>query len=331
MIELRLIKHALALARHRNFARAAESLHLTQPSLSRSIAALEDQLGVALFDRAKDGVRPTAFGELLLQRGAALLEGEADFRRAIQLLAGLEAGTLCIGTGPYAAEVSVGTAAGRLLARHPRLNVDILCSEPDDIARRVLAGHFDLGICSNAQVPDTPRLRFEPLPAHPLYLACRPGHPLAGLRRLTVEQVTSYPLATTMIGGIRGGLAARGGGSGRLDKASRLFKPAAHVNVLSIGRQIARSSDALLPATETMIAQDEAVGALVKLDFRIPELCTEYGVLTLADRSPAPAVIAFLDELRAVEAEIAAAEARPRLHAVPSPPKRAARRHKATA
>jgi DNA-binding transcriptional LysR family regulator len=331
VIELRLIKHAIALARHRNFARAAESLHLTQPSLSRSIAALEDQLGVQLFDRAKDGVRPTAFGELLLQRGSALLEGEAGFRREIQLLAGLEAGTLCIGAGPFAAEVSVGTAAGKLLAKHPRLNVDIQCAEPEEIAVRVLDGHFDVGICGGAQIPATPRLRFDPLPSHPLYLACRPGHPLAGHRGLTVDQVTRHPFAATMIGGVRGGIAARGGGSGRLDKASRLFRPVAHVNVLSIGRQIARVSDSLLPATAGMIAQDEAEGTLVRLDFHIPELCTDYGILTLADRSPAPAVVAFLDELRVVEAEIAAAEARPRLHAVSSSGKRVPRRHKATA
>lgn len=52
IIELRLIRHALALGKHGNFARAAEALHLTQPSLSRSIAALEQALDVPLFDRA---------------------------------------------------------------------------------------------------------------------------------------------------------------------------------------------------------------------------------------------------------------------------------------
>ena len=105
MFELRLLRHALALARYRNFARAAEALHLTQPSLSRSIAVLEKDLGVRLFDRSKSGVRPTAYGELLLQRGAALVGGEDELRREIQLLAGLETGTLCIGAGPYPPDI----------------------------------------------------------------------------------------------------------------------------------------------------------------------------------------------------------------------------------
>ena len=72
VIELRLIRHALALGQHRNFARAAEALNLSQPSLSRSIAALEQAFGVPLFDRSHKGVVPTAFGRVLLERQQTL-------------------------------------------------------------------------------------------------------------------------------------------------------------------------------------------------------------------------------------------------------------------
>jgi len=309
MLELRHLRHALALAKHRNFARAAEALHLTQPSLSRSIAALEEELGVLLFDRSKSGVRPTAFGELLLQRGAALLKGEADFRREIQLLAGLEAGTLCIGAGPFPAEISVGTAVARLLRAHPRLRVEVLCADPDEITRRVLAGQFDVGIGNPSAIAETPRLRFEPLPSHRAYLACRPGHPLAGRDDLSLDDVLRYPLATTLLPGPQGAAASGGTGAGRLDETSGVFMPTVHVNSLSVGRQIARDSDALFPATAEMLAPDVAAGNLVMLDFQLPAMKTEYGVITLAERSLAPATVAFLDHLRIVESEIAAREA----------------------
>jgi len=72
----------------RNFARAAEALGLTQPTLSRSIAALERDLGVRLFERSHKGATPTVFGRVLLERGAIVLEREAEVRREIQLLAG---------------------------------------------------------------------------------------------------------------------------------------------------------------------------------------------------------------------------------------------------
>ncbi len=68
-IDIRLIRHVLMLARHRNFARAAEQLHLSQPALSRSIARLEETLGVALFDRTRDGVIPTDYGRIVIERG----------------------------------------------------------------------------------------------------------------------------------------------------------------------------------------------------------------------------------------------------------------------
>ncbi|MBK9703489.1 MAG: LysR family transcriptional regulator [Betaproteobacteria bacterium] len=70
-IELRLLRHAIALGKHRNFARAAEALNLTQPTLSRSIATLEEALGVVLFDRSHKGVTPTPFGRVLPSRSSA--------------------------------------------------------------------------------------------------------------------------------------------------------------------------------------------------------------------------------------------------------------------
>jgi DNA-binding transcriptional LysR family regulator len=310
MFELRLVRHALALARYRNFARAAEALHLTQPSLSRSIATLEGALGVRLFDRAKSGVRPTAFGELLLARGAALVAGEADLRREIQLLAGLEAGTLRIGAGPYPTEISAGPAVARLLVRYPRLKVEVISADPRAVAEGVLGGQFDVGIGNARVIAETPRLSFEPLPEHPIHFACRPSHPLAGRRDLLLPEILAYGLAASVLVGPTGQTAAQigGRGAGTLDEASGVFVPSIFVNSLSVARRIARESDAILPATADMVAQDLQAGALVTLDFHVPEMMTKYGLITSADRSPAPATEVFMDIVREVEAEIAAAE-----------------------
>jgi DNA-binding transcriptional LysR family regulator len=309
MLELRHLRHALALGRFRNYARAAEALHLTQPSLSRSIAALEDELGVRLFDRSTKGVRPTAFGELLLERGAALVAGEADFRREIQLLAGLEAGTLCVGTGPYPAEISIGTAAARLLAKHPRLRIEVLCADPDEIVGRVLAGQYDVGIASQRFVADTPRIRFEALTKHRIVLACRPDHPLARTPRVELEDLRPYPLAASILARTEGTSAVDRSAMGRFDVARDIFKPSVHVNSLAVARRIAMSTDALYPATAGMLADDIAAHRLVALHFDAPYLRTEYGIITLADRSLAPATVEFLAILRAVEAEVVAEEA----------------------
>ena len=73
MNDLRLIRLAIALGRHGNFARAAEEMSISQPSLTRGIAALECALGVPLFDRTRKGAIPTVFGRVLLERGESML------------------------------------------------------------------------------------------------------------------------------------------------------------------------------------------------------------------------------------------------------------------
>jgi DNA-binding transcriptional LysR family regulator len=224
--------------------------------------------------------------------------------------------------GPYPAEISVGTATGRLLRSHPRLGVELLCADPEEIIRGVVARQYDVGICGAVAFADTPRLKFDPLPRHPVFLACRPGHPLSGRKGITLDQVLDYPLATTMLPGVPGVLAGSNRRAGRHDKDCGLFRPAVHVNVLTLARQIAAETDALFPATAGMIAREERDGSLVRLAFHVPEMCTQYGVLTLADRSVAPATAAFLDLLRGVEADVNASEA-----TKPAPRKSAGARH----
>jgi DNA-binding transcriptional LysR family regulator len=75
------------------------------------------------------------------------------------------------------------------------------------------------------------------------------------------------------------------------------------VNSLAHARQIARDSDALFPCTAALLEDDVAAGVLIRLNCRVPEMRTTYGVLYLRDRTLAPAARIFIETLRAVEAE----------------------------
>ena len=74
------------LARHGNFAKAAQNLDISQPALSRSISTLEGQLGVRLFDRSKREVVATVFGEHILKRGGPVLQDMVLMERDLRLL-----------------------------------------------------------------------------------------------------------------------------------------------------------------------------------------------------------------------------------------------------
>jgi DNA-binding transcriptional LysR family regulator len=328
VIELRLVQQAIALGRVRNFARAAEALHVAQPTLSRNIAALEKQVGVPLFDRDRKGIRPTAFGKLFLERGADLLRGEADLQREIQLLAGLETGTLTIGAGPYPTEISIGTAVMRLLRAHPELKVEVISEEPEGIAQKVLTGEFDVGIADARVLGRIPRLEVEPLPPHPVYFGCRPGHPLVTAADLTVETVLKYPLVSSLFFGDAAATAAEHGARGRVDLKTGAFAPAIHVNSLALALRIAQECDALFPGTAAMLAPEVEAGRLVRLGFHIPPMRTTHGIVTLRGRTLSPATRAFLGIVREVEAEIVRSEAsgRPRPRAGTRRPRRGAAR-----
>lgn len=309
MNELRLIRLAIALGKHGNFARAAESLNLTQPSLTRGIAELERALRVPLFDRTRKGAIPTAFGRVLLERGEAVLRSEASLRREIQLLAGLESGSLAISAGPLASEISVAAAIARVLRSHPRLRIQCHTVDPEQVVQDVLAERVDVGVAVvNDHTPE-PRLVFERLSLLRIHVACRPGHPLTREARLNFARLLEYPLANNLLRGVHAEAMFSGDGSRTAgDAGTPEFAPQVVVNAPRIARLIARDSDAVVTGTASMLADDVTAGHLVILDVDAPVLRTTHDVMFLRGRTLAPAAQAFIDTLRAVEAEIRSAE-----------------------
>ncbi|WP_306205293.1 LysR family transcriptional regulator [Actinoplanes sp. RD1] len=141
-VDLRRLRQFVALAETLNYGRAAESLHLAQPALSRSIAAFERELGVRLFDRSRAGTTLTPAGELLRDEARALLDSSETLHR--RLLMADRAGL----------GVTIGFLPGTLLAplvRHlekvfPGIRVDTVPTSPADQISGLREGRFDASI-----------------------------------------------------------------------------------------------------------------------------------------------------------------------------------------
>jgi DNA-binding transcriptional LysR family regulator len=307
--ELRLIRQAIALAAHRNFARAAESLNIAQPTLTRGIAELERSLGLQLFDRTRKGVLPTVFGHVLLERGETVLRSQATLRRELQLLAGLETGGLVVGAGPFPSESSVATAIARVLQAHPRLSIECRVADADLVLRDVLDERIDIGVARVTGLQRDERLAVEVLPPLRAYLACRPGHPLTQERRPTFARALDFPLATNVLRGAPAAAAA--GRDGNLTEhvpGTPDFMPQVIVNSPAMCRLIARNSDAVILGTAGMLADDVAAGRLVALPIDAPVLRTVHGIFYLRDRTLAPAARVFIEAVRAVEGEVSTSD-----------------------
>jgi len=114
-LTLKLIEQATVLGETGNFAKATEQLGISQPTLSRNIAALEEHLGLRLFDRGRNGAALTVFGRVLAERGARVL-GEAEAPRA-ELLAGAGLDTGRLGQGQGAQQIVATSVHRRLPVR----------------------------------------------------------------------------------------------------------------------------------------------------------------------------------------------------------------------
>lgn len=195
MFDMRRLRHALALAEHRNFARAAAALHITQPALSRSIQSLEDGLGVRLFDRSPRDVEPTAFGELVLRHARGLELSARDLDRELQLAKGLEIGTLNIGAGPWGAASMVGVTVGKLSRLYPRLRTRVLISPWMELPARIRSREVDLMVSDVSEVQGQEDLEITPLMPRRAYVVCRTGHPLTAQAGVSAADIFRFPLA----------------------------------------------------------------------------------------------------------------------------------------
>ena len=313
MLDIRLIRHVLALNMHRNFARAAESLHMSQPALSRSIAGLELDLGVKLFDRLPSGVFATPYGQILIDRGHDIVDREQELRREILLMQGVEVGELTIGAGPFPFEISVCKAVAQLITQHPKLQMRIDKDSPPAIVERVLAGNVDLGVVDVRHCADDNRLTIELLPMHTIACCCRKNHPLAGKPSLNLAEILAYPLVGTTFPPAIGPLLSSGSAAGRIDPESKKFLPAITVDSLAAARKIAYGCDALLPIALSCIETELQAGDFLILDFMAPWMRNQYGFVSKKDRTHSPAATELMNKVR--EQEESALELESRLFA----------------
>lgn len=191
------LSHFIALARSGSFVKAAATVHLTQPALSRSIQALEEELGQLLFDRIGRRIELTAFGVETLRRAHLLMEDAALLRRSGRPGVLGEGGRLRLGlsSGPG---VLLTVPLLTHVARHfPRLHMEVSRANTDTLLRQLRERAVDALIVDLRSLKPAPDLRVARVVELPGAFMCRPGHPLAGLGQVSPEQLLAYPVAST--------------------------------------------------------------------------------------------------------------------------------------
>ncbi len=172
----------IAVARHESFSQAAETLHLTQPAVTKRIQVLEDQLGTSLFDRVGRRVTLTEAGRALLPRARQWLHDLDDMRRVVsdyaEATTGQLTGTLTVGTSHHIGLHRLPPALRAFSTAHPQVRLDIRFIDSEQAYDAVLSGELELGIVTLPPEPDD-RLIARVIWPDPLAFVVAAGHPLA--------------------------------------------------------------------------------------------------------------------------------------------------------
>lgn len=171
---------------------AAERSAMSQPAASRILAEVERRAGVALFDRAPDGMRPTAAGQAVIKHARSILEGLDNLDREIDLLRSGRAGTVRIGavTGPAVGSVVPAIRACRKRAPDLEISVEVLPSAP--LVAALAERQFDFILGRIPADADARPFHLAPARTERVTLLVDRDHPCAGRTRVGLRDLLDH-------------------------------------------------------------------------------------------------------------------------------------------
>lgn len=182
----------ISVAEHSSFSLAAEHIHISQPAVSKRIAALEAELNTRLFDRIGRQTLLTEAGQALLPRARRILAEVQDSRRAISNLSGEIGGRLSIGTSHHIGLHRLPSVLRAFNQRYAEVELDLHFMDSEEACEAVLHGDLELGIVTLPLSP-SPSLACKPVWEDDLRVVVGPDHPLHGRRGIELVTLARYP------------------------------------------------------------------------------------------------------------------------------------------
>lgn len=292
-VQLRHLHCFLAVARSGHLRGAAQALAVSQPAVTKTLAELEDLLGVRLFERGRRGAEPTAAGRALLPHASAVVAGVAEAVHSVSGAAQHE--RVVLGALPSLAPAFVpGVVQALVDAAGAPLRVQVLTDRNRALLERLRAGSLEAVVGRLAEPEQMVGLSFEHLYAEPLVAVVRPGHPLLHAGAAPPPDLAGHlvalPLPGTLIRHSADSLLSRLG----------VGPTAREVETLSasLGTELAVRADAVwltpLGAAEPAL-QD---GRLVRLPWPPSATDEPVGLLLRVDAPPGPAVQRLVTAVR---------------------------------
>jgi len=281
-MDLKRLKHLVALADARNFGRAALQCHLSQPAFSRSIQAAEEELGLKLFDRGAVEVRCTDAGAFVVERARKLVFDSRCLERDVSLYRERLVGDVAFGVGPYPAATMVPQLLSELRVRFPGVNTRVEVNNAKYLAEHLRSEELDFYVADLRNVPTAADVAFTRIGRLSAGFYVRPTHPLLAVARLAAAAVLPYGLASVRLpDAVLCFLAPLMG----LAEGMRL-PLAVECDDLNLLKTVALNTNTVLACADAGVVQEVASGHLVRLEvIDLPLMFSDLGVVSLKGRS----------------------------------------------
>ncbi|HZX32780.1 MAG TPA: CysB family HTH-type transcriptional regulator [Rhodocyclaceae bacterium] len=179
-----------------NVSEAAEALYTSQPGISKQVKLLEEELGVAIFERSgKRFVGITEPGESILRIAAGILREAENLRRVGSEYSGGSTGRLVLAATHTQARYALPVVVRDFVAQHPDVRLEMHQGSPTQIAEWVAGGEADLGIATES-LDQYPQLVTLPVRQWSHCVIVPEGHPLVERQPLTLQALAQWPLVT---------------------------------------------------------------------------------------------------------------------------------------
>jgi len=178
-MEIRQLLYAVQIAADKNFSRAAEKLHIAQPSLSQQLAKLEKEIGVLLFQRNTNSVEATHAGTVFVEKAQTILDMIAQLKKEMEDISQMRKGKLIVGSLPMTGAHILPRVLPVFYKLHPGIEVMLVEETTSNLEALTASGQTDISLLTLPVID--PALSYAPLIEEEIELAVPPQHPLAAL------------------------------------------------------------------------------------------------------------------------------------------------------
>lgn len=189
-MDLRPLRALVEVVRQGGFSQAAKVIYATQPTISKAVRQLEDELGMPLLDRHAQPIRLTEAGEIVYRRALTMLAERDDLYAELDELKGLKRGVLRLGLPPLGSSSLFAPMFARFRSRYPQIEISLVEHGSRRLEEMVMAGEIELA-ASLKPVPD--HMEWQPVAREPLVALMPADHPRARATSVGLDELRESP------------------------------------------------------------------------------------------------------------------------------------------